>query len=244
MYFRKKRLVPIFFSIPLLLACSILSAQDAAPDPILINVMQVQLKASHVGVFRSFHEDEVIPNMRSGGVPWRLTSANVFGDSFEYAVATPLENFAQLDLPELQLSEMGSEAFGSAVESRRRFVVTSRPDLTVPGDGGVMSLRRMAHIVAAPGKALEFEEFWKGTVMPAMRNAGISNYQVFQTLIGGPQGEYYGGMYLPNFAAMDSLNMNALLTPRQQAQFGELVDVFEVDLVRTDRDLSYGLPGL
>jgi hypothetical protein len=240
----KNKLFAFLLSLPLMLATGAIQAQDEMPDPILINVMQLQIKASHVDEFRSFHRDEIMPSMRAQGTPWRLASSNVFGNSFEFAIATPLDNFAQLDNENIVLTDMGAATFEAAVDSRRRFVVTSRPDLSVPGENMVMQLRRMARFVAAPGKALEFEEFWQETIMPAMSNAGISNYQVFQTVIGGPQGEYYGGLYLPNFAAMDSLDMNSLLSARQQTQFGELVEVFEVNLVNTDRELSWGLPGL
>lgn len=244
MQYLKNRLLQLILVFPLILAFSTVQAQDGPAEPILINIMRVQLDPSHGDAFRSFHGDEIMPNQRAEGLPWRLTSSSVFGESFEFVVATPISNFAELDEPGGQLTDMGAATFQSAVNSRQRFILTTRPDLAIAGNGGVMPLRRLAHIVAAPGKALEFEEFWQETIVPAMRNAGISDYQVFQTVIGGPQGEYYGAMYLPNFGAMDSLDMNSLLSERQQLQFGELVDVFEVTLVRTDMDLSYGLPGL
>jgi len=244
MQYLKNRRFLFVLSFPLILACGAAQAQNAQPGPILINIMRVQLNPSHADAFRSFHNDEIIPSQHAAGLPWRLTTSTVFGESFEYVVATPISSFAELDQPGTQLTDMGAATFQAAVNSRQRFVLTTRPDLAIPGDGTVMPLRRLAHIVAAPGKALEFEEFWQETIMPAMRDAGISNYQMFQTVIGGPQGEYYGGLYLPDFGAMDSLDMNSLLTARQQAQFGELVDVFDVNLVRTDMDLSYGLPGL
>lgn len=244
MQYLKNRLLVLILSFPLALTCGVTQAQNTPTEPILINIMRVQLNPSGVDAFRSFHRDEIIPNQHTEGLPWRLTSAAVFGDSFEVVVATPIQNFAELDSPGIQLTDMGIATFQSAVHSRQRFILTSRPDLGVPGQNNVLPLRRLAHIVASPGKALEFEEFWLETIVPAMRNAGISGYQVFQTVIGGPQGEYYGAMYLPNYAAMDSLDMNSLLNARQQVRFGELVDVFEVTLVSTDRELSYGLPGL
>ena len=237
----KKLMVLILF--PLAMVITSVQAQDAQ-EPILISVMQVQLKASGTDEFRSFHIEEVMPSIREQGQPWRLATSSVFGDSFEFVIASPITNYAQLDEGGFQISDMGAVAFENAVESRRRFVVQLRPELGIPGEQGVLSLRRMARFQVAQGKIQDFEEFWTETIIPSLRSAGVSGYQVFQTVMGGMQGEYFGTLYLPNFAALDSLNLGTVLSVREQAEFGELVAEFEVSLVSIDQELSYGLPNL
>ena len=207
-------------------------------------MLQVQVKPGEVGNFRSLHREEIMPNGQAQGEPWRLTGSLFFGDSFQFIVAQPLANYAQLDSGGGGLSDMGSNTFQNAVEWRKRFVVTTRPDMSIGGGSGVQALRRMARFQVKPGSVPAFEEFWNDTIAPAIRDAGMTGYQVFQTLVGGPQGEYYGAIYLPNFAALDTTNFATILSEREQQEFGELVDEFEVTIQRVDRELSYGLPGL
>ena len=211
--------------------------------PVLINVNQVNLKAGGQADFRALHRELSGPSAREAGDPWRLISSSIYGDSFQFVVASPLQNYAQLDSRTFSGNDIGGALFEGAVESRRSFVLQVREEMGIPGEG-VMPLRRLVRFQVSQGNIIPFEEFWLDTVRPALEEAGITGYQVFQTVLGGVQGEYFSGLYLPNFAALDSMNLNALLSEREQRRFGDLVDELEVTLVRIENDLSYGLPGL
>jgi len=223
---------------------SVASSLSQAQEPVLINVMRLQLKPTLVEKFRAFHLNEVIPSQRAGGAAWRLTTTEEFGQSWTMTNSTPLDDFAQLDEETFVFSESGETLFGLSVESRERLVMQTRPDLGIAGDGTVLPLRRMAYMQVRQGKIPEFESFWAETVLPAMRGRGIDAYTIFQTLLGGSQGQYIGGMWLPNYAALDSLAMNTLLTPAQLAEFGDLVESFEVKIQSVDQELGYGFPSL
>ena len=115
--------------------------------------------------------------------------------------------------------------------------------MSIPGDG-ITGLRRMAYFQVRQSRILDFEQFWTGTILPAMRQEGIEGYQIFQTVIGGPQGQYIGGLWLQNYAELDSLEMDTLLTVNQQREFGDLVDEYTIKVQEVDRELSWGFPGL
>lgn len=223
---------------------SVASSLSQAQESILINVNRLLLKPTAVEKFRAFHLNEAMPAQRAGGAAWRLTTTEVFGQSWTMTISTPLENFAQLDDESFVFSESGESLFGLSVESRERLVMQTRPDLGIASDQTVFPVRRMAYMQVRQGRIPQFESFWAGTILPAMRNRGVEAYTIFQTLLGGSQGQYIGGMWLPNYAALDSLDMATLLTPAQQAEFGELVESFEVKIQSVDQELSYGFPGL
>ncbi len=224
---------------PVVLASSLSQAQE----PVLINVMRLQLKPTMVEKFRAFHLNEAMPNQRANGGAWRLTTTEAFGQSWTMTNSTPLDNFAQLDSDEFVFSESGESLFGLSVESRERMVMQTRPELGIADDQTVLPLRRMAYMQVRQGRIPEFESFWAETILPALRGRGVQSYTVFQTLFGGSQGAFVGGMWLPNYAALDSLDMNSLLTPAQQAEFGEYVESFVVKIQSVDQELSYGFPG-
>jgi len=230
-----------------LILSSITYAWAQATDaPVLIRVNQLQLNPGMIDEFRDLHRDVYMPIGRENGSPWRLTTMSIFGDSFQMVIGTPLTNYAQLDgSGGFSQSDMASTTFGAAVQSRRSFIVQARPELGIAGGSGVQPLRRVVRILVAPGKIPEFETFWTNTIIPALSQSGVAGYQVFQTVMGGPQGEYFGGLYFPDFASLDEFNPTGGLTARAatalQEEFGELVAEFEVSFVGVDMDLSYGL---
>lgn len=81
-----------------------------------------------------------------------------------------------------------------------------------------------------------------------MRRSNIDECAVFQTVLGGPQGEYYGNIYFDTYADLDGFGIFSGLSPAEQAEiqprFGELAEVLDINLSRIDGELSYGLPNL
>lgn len=230
--------------------CLVTTAQAQEPTavPTMIRVNQIQLNPTLTERFRAFHIFQVLPGQRSGGVPWRLTTEVVFGNSWEMSVIIPLENFAELDDNQVVNTELRDALFATAVDSRRSFVVQSRPDLSIPGRDGILPVSRVVQIQVKDGQIAAFEEFWKNAVIPAMTQSGIREYSVFQTVIGGPQGEYYGTIYFDTFAELDGFSIIGGLNATQQAEFqrsfGELAQVVDITLSLIDGELSYGLPNL
>jgi hypothetical protein len=226
--------------VPVAIGYSSSFAQNAPQEPIMISVNRVQLKPTTTGQFRALHLVQSMPDQQARGVPWRLTTQDVFGDSFKFTISTPIENYAELDTNTFTPSDLGEALFGASVESRERVILQTRPDMGIPGNQGISSLRRMAYMKVHQARIADFEEFWVDTVLPAMRNRGFEGYQIFQTLMGGSQGEYIGGLWIQNFAELDTLNMNTLLTPAQQEEFGTLVEDYRITVQAVDEELTYG----
>jgi|GEM_PF-2406272 len=235
--------VIIAILLPIAVDWSSAQAQNEAAAGVQINVMRIYLKPAMTERFRALHLTQTAPNQRADGMPWRLTTHDIFGRSFEVTISTPLASFAELDDDNFVPTEIGAALFGESVDYRERLVVQTRPDMSIPGDG-ITGLRRMAYFQVRQGRIPDFEQFWTGTVLPAMRQRGIEGYQIFQTLIGGPQGQYIGGLWLQNYADLDSLGMDTLLTVDQQREFGDLVDEYTIKVQEVDRELSWGFQGL
>ena len=227
-----------------------LLAQDPPDGPVYIRVNQAQIKPGFMGAWRDLHRDTV-ERQRRGGMLWRLTQTESFGNRGSMSISVPVADFSVLDVDNNSPDSpagMREEIRKQALESQRWFMLEFRQDLSIPGGDGVQGIRRMAHIVVKPGKAAEFEELWNEQIKPGMERSGMAGYQLFQTIWGGPVGEYYGGIYLPDYAALNGFNVFNALSQREQNQIneriGELLDVYEVSIVQVDRELSYGLPGL
>jgi hypothetical protein len=138
--------------------------------------------------------------------------------------------------------------FATSVESRRSFVVQPRLDLCIAGNDGILPLNRVVQIQVKDGQIAEFENFWRDSVFPAMRRSNIDEHAVFQTVLGGPQGEYYGSIYFDTYADLDGFSIFSGLSAAEQAEiqsrFGELAEVLDINLSKIDGELSYGLPNL
>ena len=244
---RKKRTFQSVFLLSFL--SFFVSFAQAQQAPTLIWINQVQLKPTMQEAFLELHRNVYSAQAQAEGAPWRLVQTTVLGDSWQAAVAIPLPNgFASMSNMSAIQTDATQTLFSSAVESRRSFVIQAREELGIPGGDGVKPLRRLVRIEVKPGMNAAFEEFWLDTIRPAMENSGIVGYQVFQTIMGGPQGEYYGALWIDSPADLDGLNVLSSLSPREatelQEEFGSLVNAFEVNLVAPDIQASFGLPGL
>ena len=218
----------------------------------LIQVNQLVLKPNEAERFRAIHRDNFMPRSRAGGLPFRVTTSTVLGQSFQMSVATPIPNFAALDggTPldgDSVEAQMLREAWNSAVTSRRSFVVTTRPDMNMaPAPNEDYSV--VVRFQVKSGKAPQFEALWKSTIRPALVASGQKGTSVFQTLQGGMNGEYFALTPLVNMAALDGPGPFSSMSPEEgaalTAQVSELLEEYETNIARTDHELSYGLPGL
>ena len=66
----------------------------AAPASELLAVSIVRIKPDLLDEWRTWQTSDVIPTLQKGGVKVRDVWQTVFGEGFEYAMVSPLENFA------------------------------------------------------------------------------------------------------------------------------------------------------
>ncbi len=225
-------------------------AQQAQPQ--LIQVNQLLLKPNEAERFRAIHRDNFMPRGRANGLPFRVTTSTILGPSFQLTVATPIANFAALDAPtpldggSIE-AQMLREAWNASVTSRRSFVVTSRPDMSMPGVPNA-DYSVAVRFQVKSGMGAQWEALWKSTILPALSASGGVGTSVFQTVQGGKNGEYFALTPLANMAALDGPGPFSALSPEEgaalAAKVSALLEEYETNISRTDHELSYGLPGL
>jgi hypothetical protein len=247
-----KKLYVVAFS-ALMLAGSFSSqifAQQAERQ--LIQVNQLELKSEMVDQFRGIHRDIFMPRNRASGQAWRLTSRVALGNTLQMILAFPIANMAALDAQgggglsgtDLQLVQT---VFPQTIQSRRSFIVTSRPDMSMAGQpqtGLTVSYR----FQVKSGKIPEFVQLWNSKVIPALTASNVVGTSVFQTVQGGRVGEFFSLTPIPDFASVDGPGPFGGIDPQEaqalNLEMANLLDEMEITYNRVDMELSYGLPGL
>lgn len=218
----------------------------------LIQVNQLILKPNEAERFRAIHRENFMPRSRASGLPFRVTTSTVLGPSFQFTVATPIPNFAALDAAtpldgDSVEAQMLRESWNSAVVSRRSFVVTSRPDMSMAGAPNA-DYSVVVRFQLKSGMEQRWVALWNSTILPALAASGNRGTAVFQTVQGGRNGEFFALTPLENMAALDGPGPFSSMSPAEgaalTAQVSELLEMYETNVTRTDHDLSYGLPGL
>ena len=218
----------------------------------LIQVNQLELKSDMVQQFRGIHRDIFIPGSRANGQAWRLTSRVALGNTLQMTIAFPIANMAALDsqgggrLNTIE-NQLVQATFPQTIQSRRSFIVTSRPDMSMapqPQTGLTAAYR----FQVKSGMIPDFVQLWSSKVIPALTASNIVGTAVFQTVQGGRVGEFFSLTPIANFASMDGAGPFSGISPQEalalNLEMASLLDEMEVNYNRVDMDLSYGLPGL
>jgi hypothetical protein len=218
----------------------------------LIQVNQLTLHPNQVERFRAIHRDNFMPRGKANGIPFRVTSSVVLGPSFQFTVASPIPNFAALDnasplAGDSVEAQMLRESWNSAVASRRSFVVTSRPDMSMPAAPNA-DYSVVVRFQLKSGMEQQWVALWNSTILPALAASGGTGTSVFQTVQGGKNGEFFALTPLESMADLDGPGPFSSMSPAEgaalTAKVSELLEEYETNITRTDHELSYGLPGL
>jgi len=183
-----------------------------APTPEFLSLTVVSVKPDMVVEFQNFMKNTTNPALKKGGVKWREVwqSTGAAGDAFEYVLVTPVAKFADFDGPgalEKGLGAQGMTAWqtkaGSLVNSVRRFIIRTRPDLSFAAQRtGAPKLAVIHFVHVAPNRNDDYENFLKSDFVPVMKQAGVT-YLVTQTIFGGNANEYITLTMRDSFADLD-----------------------------------------
>ena len=185
---------------------------QAAPTPEFLSVTVVSVKPEMMTEFQNFMKNTTNPALKKGGIKyrevWQSTSAG--GDAFEYVFVTPVGKFADFDGPSALEKGLGAQGLpawqakaGSLVNSVRRFIIRTRPDLSFAAQRtGPAKLAVVTFVHVAPNRNNEYENFVKNDFVPVMKQAGIT-YLVSQTIFGGDANEYITLTMRDSFADLD-----------------------------------------
>jgi len=185
---------------------------QVAPTPEFLSLTVVSVKPDMVVEFQNFMKNTTNPALKKGGVKWREVwqSTGAAGDAFEYVLVTPVAKFADFDGPgalEKGLGAQGMTAWqtkaGSLVNSVRRFIIRTRPDLSFAAQRtGAPKLAVIHFVHVAPNRNDDYENFLKSDFVPVMKQAGVT-YLVTQTIFGGNANEYITLTMRDSFADLD-----------------------------------------
>jgi hypothetical protein len=172
---------------------------QAAPTPEFLSITVVSVKPEMMVEFQNFMKNTTTPALKKGGLKWREVwqNTNAAGDAFEYVIVAPVAKLAEFDGPgalEKGLGPQGLTAWqtkaGSLVNSVRRFIIRTRPDLSFATQAAATPKLAIVHFVhVAPGRNTDYENYLKNDFVPVMKQAGVS-YLVSQTIFGGNANEY------------------------------------------------------
>lgn len=185
---------------------------QAAPAPEFLAITVVSVKPEMMVEFQNFMKNTTNPALKKGGLKWREVWQNTgaAGDAFEYVLVSPVAKLAEFDGPsalEKGLEPQGLPAWqnkaGTLVNSVRRFIIRTRPDLSFAAQRtGPPKLAVVNIVQVAPNRNNEFENFLKTDFVPVMKQAGVT-YLVSQTIFGGSGNEYITLTMRDSFADLD-----------------------------------------
>jgi hypothetical protein len=185
---------------------------QAAATPEFVSITVVSVKPDMMVEFQNFMKNTTNPALKKGGLKWREVWQNTgaAGDAFEYVLVTPVAKLADFDGPgalEKGLGPQGLTAWqtkaSSLVNSVRRFIIRTRPDLSFAAQRtGAPKLAVLHFVHVAPGRNGDYENYLTNDFVPAMKQAGVT-YLVSQTIFGGNGNEYITLTMRDSFADLD-----------------------------------------
>src|SRR6185503_2793064 len=185
---------------------------QAEPTPEFLSITMVSVKPEMMVDFQNFMKNTTNPALRKGGIKsrevWQNTAAA--GDAFEYVLVSPVGKLAEFDGPSALEKGLGAQGLpawqtkaGALVNSVRRFIIRTRPDLSFAAQRtGAPKLAVVTAVHVAPNRNNEYENFLKTDFVPVMKQAGVT-YLVSQTIFGGDANEYITLTLRDNFADLD-----------------------------------------
>ena len=171
---------------------------QAAPPSQWLVITQISVKPEMMTEFQNFMKNTTNPALKKGGIKWREVwqSTNYAGDAFEFVLVAPFDKFAEFDGPSPLEKALGSQGFadwsakaGSLVKSVHRYIIRTRPDLSVMSKAYAPKLAVVSSVRVANGRNQEFENYIKNDFAPVFAKAGAT-YLVSQTIFGGDANEY------------------------------------------------------
>lgn len=241
-----------FLPAPLLCGAIVLAVSNlAAQTP--NQMMRIATTKVKLGMLSDYQEGQKMLNAayKKAGVPWReVWSTSLFGEAGEYVTVAPVTNMAQFDgagpVTHMSVEERlkYQNLARNCIESTHYVLGQSIDALSIRSDRTTRpKYARVIYVRTKPGKQLEFEEFVKTLVVPAMKNAGVKDYWVIRTVLGGALGEYTILTIFDKWSEMDAILSPEKLFGAQYkaylAKVAETVDNANSIVAQTHPDLSY-----
>jgi len=184
---------------------------QAMPPSQWLVITQVIVKPEMMAEFQNFMKTTTNPALKKGGVKWREVWQSTYyaGDAFEFVLVAPFEKFAEFDGASPLERALGAQGFadwqakaGSLVKGVHRYIIRTRPDLSVMSKRYAPKLAVVSSVHVANGRNQDFENYLKNDYVPVVAKGGAT-YLVSQTIFGGDPNEYVTLTMRDSFAELD-----------------------------------------
>lgn len=243
---------PFAFAAVLALSVGVEAADTKAPANQLYLVTVVKVKPGMAKDWEAIQSDITNAYQKSGIASRSVWHTNVIGDVYEYATSSPIQSFADLDADSPLLKQVGkegaakiSERLAAVTAEAHRFVVRSRPELSI---GEMKSLPstpvELVKLRVALGRTMDFENMVKTDYNPLAKKGGSEVAIWYQLAIGGRGPEYHILLPLNKFADLDKPNPIVKAAGKEaadklSAKFAGILLSSETTVMKIIPELSY-----
>jgi hypothetical protein len=183
-------------------------AASSTPSRQLISIQFLRIKREMAAEWREFRKNETLPMLQKAGLKnQEVWNTALFGEG-GLVIVTPIESLAQYDNPGPAVRALGQEGAAAYnakavrfVESSRTVAIETRPDLSSPPAADYQpKLAVVTTTTVATGRAEEYENFIKTSVLPTIKKAAPKGYLVSQVAYGGNLNQFISVVMLDSFA--------------------------------------------
>lgn len=227
-------------------------AQSEGAEPSLISIVVIVIKADMVEDWEDLQKNELGPALQKAGVAFRdIWQTAAFGDSHQYAIVEPIQNYSAFDEPGVLNATLGDAGAARLIAKLRKSVVSrivyaasARNDLSIP-PAGPPKLAVVSTYQVRPGRAEDYSRYLENDIVPVIKQAeGIDGFLVSQTVFGGNPQEWTTLTLIDNYAEIENgAPITRVLDGEQLAELSakgrELATEVSRIVVRYRGDLSF-----
>jgi hypothetical protein len=231
-----------------------------APPPIRLRLQVTQVRPDMSNAYQEVIKNEVIPALKKAGQPWQwMFTTGAVGPGGTFVTIRPIANYAEFDQPGMLQKALGADGAAKVVAkitptvvSNHSWVQTLNRNMSIVSNATTPpALVVVQDFQVLPGKNADFADIMTSEYLPALKKAGVKDFWVYGTNIGGPGGLVSTVRPIAKYAELDPQPGGGLLVrgglsqeaaQRLTARRAALFSSTETNVYRYVPDLSYGMP--
>ena len=238
----KSGLIRTFF-IGLVLSISVPQAMAQNDDTTYVRVFATTVKSDRVAEFEDLLRQRSA-GLEAAGPGFRSVYESVAGEQFTYLMVDFVPSVAALDGPGTAPPPGWGNRNDAATSAQTVLVMRRYSDLRIPAaEGAERDLVQVRIRRNAPGRTQDFYEWQANQLLPALREAGVSDFFINRVILGGSSQTWMSFSSIESLASTQNDILAESMGERQAAQMierGMAMLVHTEDLIMRYRsDLSF-----
>jgi hypothetical protein len=219
-----------------------------------------QVRPDMAAAYQDVIKNEVIPALKKAGQPWQwMFATGAVGVGGTFVTVRPIANYAEFDQPGMLQKALGAEGAAKVaakitptVVGNRSWIQTLIPNMSIVSNATTPpTLVVVQDFQVLPGKNPDFADIMASNYLPALKKAGVKDFWVYATNMGGPGGLISTVRPIAKYAELDPQPGGGLLVQggltqeaaqRLNARRAALFSSTETNVYRYVPELSYGMP--